>query len=177
MKLKSIAAAVALVAALPAFAGGPLGTLGTSFVGGNVSGTPWTDGYSFSLASAGDLWGQTVATSGITSYAVTLYDSTLSVIGSDSTAASFSFTGLSAGSYFLTYVGVGTGSYGVPLVPFQLYNIDDGTGEIAVLARTARSAPAKGARVQVKGTVGEVASLGNRSVGLHIEEQSRKSEY
>jgi hypothetical protein len=112
MKLKSIAAAVALVAALPAFAGGPLGTLGTSFVGGNVSGTPWTDGYSFSLASAGDLWGQTVATSGITSYAVTLYDSTLSVIGSDSTAASFSFTGLSAGSYFLTYVGVGTGSYG-----------------------------------------------------------------
>jgi len=31
--------------------------------------------------------------------------------------------------------------------------------------------------VLVKGTVGEVASLGNRSVGLHIEEQSRKSEY
>jgi len=73
--------------------------------------------------------------------------------------------------------GTVTGSYGVPLVPFQLYNVDDGTGEIAVLARTARSAPAKGARVQVKGTVGEVASLGNRSVGLHIEEQSRKSEY
>ena len=112
MKLKLIAAAVALAAAAPVFAGGSLGTLGTSFVGGNVSGTPWTDGYSFSLASAGDLWGQTVATSGITSYAVTLYDSTFSLIGSDSTPATFSFTGLSAGSYFLTYVGVGTGSYG-----------------------------------------------------------------
>jgi DNA/RNA endonuclease YhcR with UshA esterase domain len=73
--------------------------------------------------------------------------------------------------------GTVTSSYGVPLVPFQLYNIDDGTGEIAVLSRTSRSAPAKGARVQVKGRVGEVASFGSRSVGLHIEEQSRKSEH
>ena len=72
--------------------------------------------------------------------------------------------------------GTVTSSYGLPLVPFQLYNIDDGTGEIAVLSRTARSVPAKGARVQVKGKVGEVASFGSRSVGLHIEEQSRKSE-
>jgi len=29
----------------------------------------------------------------------------------------------------------------------------------------------------VKGRVGEVASFGSRSVGLHIEEQSRKSRY
>ena len=71
--------------------------------------------------------------------------------------------------------GTVTSSYGVPLVPFQLYNIDDGTGEIAVLSRSTRSAPAKGARVQVKGKVGEVASLGSRSVGLHIEEETRKS--
>ena len=70
--------------------------------------------------------------------------------------------------------GTVTSSYGVPLVPFQVYNVDDGTGEIAVLARS-RSAPAKGARVEVKGKVSEVASLGSRSVGLHIEEQSRKS--
>ena len=73
--------------------------------------------------------------------------------------------------------GTVTSSYGLPLVPFQLYNIDDGTGEISVLSRTSRSVPAKGARVQVKGKVGEVASFGSRSVGLHIEEQSRKSEH
>ena len=73
--------------------------------------------------------------------------------------------------------GTVTGSFGVPLVPFQLYNIDDGSGEIAVLARSSRAVPVKGARVQVKGRVGEVASFGSRSVGLHIEEQSRKSRY
>ena len=73
--------------------------------------------------------------------------------------------------------GTVTGSFGVPLVPFQLYNIDDGSGEIAVLARSSRTVPVKGARVQVKGTVGEVASFGSRSVGLHIEEQSRKAKY
>jgi len=71
--------------------------------------------------------------------------------------------------------GTVTGSFGVPLVPFQLYNIDDGSGEIAVLARSSRTVPIKGARVEVKGKVGEVASFGGRSVGLHIEEQSRKS--
>jgi DNA/RNA endonuclease YhcR with UshA esterase domain len=73
--------------------------------------------------------------------------------------------------------GTVTGSFGVPLVPFQLYNIDDGTGEIAVLSRSTRSVPVKGAQVEVKGRVGEVASFGSRSVGLHIEEQSRKSKY
>ena len=51
----------------------------------------------------------------------------------------------------------------MPLVPFQLYNVDDGTGEITVLSRTSRSAPSKGARVQVKGKVNEVASFGSRS--------------
>jgi DNA/RNA endonuclease YhcR with UshA esterase domain len=71
--------------------------------------------------------------------------------------------------------GTVTSTFGVALVPFQYYNIDDGTGEIAVLSRSARSMPAKGARVQVKGRVGEVASFGGRSLGLHIEEESRKS--
>src|SRR5512138_1619331 len=73
--------------------------------------------------------------------------------------------------------GTVTSSFGVALVPFQYYNIDDGTGEIAVLARNARSVPSKGARVEVKGRVGEVASFGGRSIGLHIEEQSRKAKY
>jgi len=73
--------------------------------------------------------------------------------------------------------GTVTSTFGVALVPFQYYNVDDGTGEIAVLSRSVRSMPAKGARVEVKGRVGEVASLGGRSLGLHIEEQSRKAKY
>jgi DNA/RNA endonuclease YhcR with UshA esterase domain len=73
--------------------------------------------------------------------------------------------------------GTVTSSFGVPLVPFQYYNIDDGSGEIAVLSRSTRSVPAKGARVEVKGRVGEVASFGGRTLGLHIEESSRKSKY
>jgi hypothetical protein len=66
-----------------------------------------------------------------------------------------------------------TDSYGIPLLPFQLYKVDDGSGEITVVSRTNRS-PSKGARVQVKGKVSEVAVVGGRSIGLHIEEDSRK---
>jgi DNA/RNA endonuclease YhcR with UshA esterase domain len=73
--------------------------------------------------------------------------------------------------------GTVTSTFGVALVPFQYYNVDDGTGEIAVLSRSTRSMPAKGARVKVKGRVGEVASFGGRSLGLHIEEESRKANY
>jgi hypothetical protein len=65
-----------------------------------------------------------------------------------------------------------TSSWGIPLMPFQFYNVDDGSGEITVLSRTGR-APSKGARVQVKGTLNEIGSFGTRSVGLHIEERDR----
>jgi len=69
--------------------------------------------------------------------------------------------------------GVVTTSWGIPLVPFQLYKVDDGTGEITVLARSGR-APRKGARVEVKGRVNEIGSFGGQSVGLHIQERDRK---
>jgi hypothetical protein len=69
--------------------------------------------------------------------------------------------------------GVVTDSYGIPLLPFQLYKVDDGTGEITVVSRSTRS-PSKGARVQVKGKVNEVAVVGGRSIGLHLDEDSRK---
>src|SRR5919107_3976906 len=62
--------------------------------------------------------------------------------------------------------GVVTSSFGIPLVPFQLYKVDDGTGEITVLARSGR-APRKGARVEVKGRLNEIGSFGGQSVGLH----------
>ena len=69
--------------------------------------------------------------------------------------------------------GVVTTSFGVPLVPFQLYKVDDGSGEITVVSRNSR-APRKGARVQVKGKVEEIGSFGGQSVGLHIQESGRK---
>jgi hypothetical protein len=73
----------------------------------------------------------------------------------------------------VSVTGVVTNSWGIPLVPFQLYNVDDGSGEITVVSRSGR-APAKGTRVQVKGKVNELAVFGGRSVGMHIEENSRK---
>lgn len=68
--------------------------------------------------------------------------------------------------------GVVTSSWGIPLVPFQLYKIDDGTGEITVLSKYGRT-PSKGTRVRVKGKINEFATFGGRSVGLHIQEESR----
>jgi hypothetical protein len=69
--------------------------------------------------------------------------------------------------------GLVTTSFGVPLVPFQMYKVDDGSGEITVVSRGSR-APRKGARVQVKGRVDELGSFGGQSVGLHIQESDRK---
>ena len=74
----------------------------------------------------------------------------------------------------INVTGTVTNSYGIPLVPFQLFNIDDGTGQITVVSRAGR-APAKGARVQVRGKVSEVALIGGRSLGLHIEETDREN--
>ena len=52
--------------------------------------------------------------------------------------------------------GVVTSSWGVPLVPFKLYKVDDGTGEMTVVANNGRT-PSKGSRVRVKGRVNDVA--------------------
>jgi hypothetical protein len=73
----------------------------------------------------------------------------------------------------VSVTGVVTSSWGIPLVPFQLYNVDDGSGEITVLSRSGRT-PARGTRVQVRGTVNEVAVFGGRSIGLHLQEEDRK---
>ncbi|NOT25285.1 MAG: hypothetical protein HOP16_04200 [Acidobacteria bacterium] len=69
--------------------------------------------------------------------------------------------------------GMVTNSFGIPLVPFQLYNVDDGSGEISVVSRSGR-APARGTRIEVKGKVSEVAVFAGRSIGLHITEEDRK---
>jgi hypothetical protein len=66
--------------------------------------------------------------------------------------------------------GVVTSSWGVPLVPFKLYKVDDGTGELTVVARGGRT-PTRGARVRVTGRVSDVATFGGNSIGLHLEER------
>jgi hypothetical protein len=58
----------------------------------------------------------------------------------------------------------------VPLLPYQLYRVDDGTGEVTVLSQSGRT-PSKGARVRVTGTVNDVATLGGRPLGLHLQER------
>lgn len=70
----------------------------------------------------------------------------------------------------VTVRGVVTTSWGVPLVGFNLYKIDDGTGEITVMS-TRHRVPGRGARVEVRGTVEDMAVLGGRPLGLHLKEQ------
>jgi hypothetical protein len=67
--------------------------------------------------------------------------------------------------------GVVTQSWGLPLVPFRFYRVDDGTGEVTVLSQGSRM-PARGEHVRVKGRVNEVAVLGGRPLGLHIREEN-----
>ena len=71
--------------------------------------------------------------------------------------------------------GVVTRSWGIPLVPYQFYNVSDGTGEIPVLAKSGR-APSKGAHIKVEGRLNEIASFGSSSIGLHLEERDRHIE-
>ena len=67
----------------------------------------------------------------------------------------------------VTVHGTVTSSWGIPLVPLKVYQVDDGTGEILVVSDDDR-VPSKGARVRVTGKVEEFAVLGGRSIGLHL---------
>jgi DNA/RNA endonuclease YhcR with UshA esterase domain len=71
----------------------------------------------------------------------------------------------------VTVDGTVTSSWGVPLVPFKMYKVDDGTGEITVLARGGNRTPSKGSRVKVKGVVRDVAMFNGMPLGLHLEER------
>ena len=55
------------------------------------------------------------------------------------------------------------------MVPFRLYKIDDGTGEVTVVSSGART-PVTGEHVRVKGRVEDLAIFGGRPLGLHIRE-------
>jgi hypothetical protein len=66
--------------------------------------------------------------------------------------------------------GIVTSSWGMPLVPFRFYKVDDGTGEVTVLSQGLRT-PTKGARVHVRGRVSELAVFSGEPVGLHLQEE------
>jgi hypothetical protein len=70
----------------------------------------------------------------------------------------------------VTVHGTVTSSWGIPLVPVKMFQVDDGTGEILVVSDDAR-VPSRGARVRVTGKVGEFAMFGGRSIGLHLRER------
>jgi hypothetical protein len=67
--------------------------------------------------------------------------------------------------------GTVTSSWGIPLVPYKLYKVDDGTGEVTVISANNRT-PTRGARVRVKGRVDDVAVIGGQAMGLHLREES-----
>jgi hypothetical protein len=67
--------------------------------------------------------------------------------------------------------GTVTSSWGLPMVPFRMYQVNDGTGQILVLSDSNR-VPSRGARVRVTGRLSEFAMIGGRSLGLHIRERS-----
>jgi hypothetical protein len=69
--------------------------------------------------------------------------------------------------------GVVTTSWGIPMVPFKVYRVSDGTGEMLVISDDNRT-PGRGARVRVRGEVNEFAVVGGRSFGLHLREKSIK---
>ena len=67
--------------------------------------------------------------------------------------------------------GVVTSSWGVPLAPYKLYRVSDGTGEVTVLSQGLRL-PTRGARVRVRGRVDDLAVLGGQALGLHLREEA-----
>ena len=73
----------------------------------------------------------------------------------------------------VTVEGVVTTSFGIPLVPFKVFRVSDGSAEMLVISDGDRI-PGKNARVRVRGEVQEFALLGGRSFGLHLREKSIK---
>ena len=68
----------------------------------------------------------------------------------------------------VTVRGTVTSSWGIPLVPLKMYQVDDGTGEILVVSGRRGASRRRARSVKVTGKVGEFAVLGGRSIGLHL---------
>ena len=73
-------------------------------------------------------------------------------------------------NHSVTVDGVVTSSWGIPMVPFKLYKVNDGTGEVTIVSQDGR-VPSKGSRVSVRGRVEDVANFGGQAVGLHLRQE------
>ena len=76
----------------------------------------------------------------------------------------------------VTVVGVVKTSYGVSVPGMRMgggiYEVDDGTGSIWVLADE-RGVPAKGTEIAVSGTFGSAVSWNGRNYGVGVHERNR----
>jgi hypothetical protein len=70
----------------------------------------------------------------------------------------------------VTVNGVVRDAWNVPFAPVRAYRVTDSTGEVTVLSQSGH-VPPPGARVEVTGRVEDVATIGSRSVGLHIRQE------
>ena len=59
----------------------------------------------------------------------------------------------------------------IPLINLSMYTVDDGSGEIIVMAQD--KLPAMDETVNVRGVVESAAILGGQSIGLRIKETKR----
>ena len=73
----------------------------------------------------------------------------------------------------VTVEGIVTTSWGIPMMPFKVYRVSDGSGEMLVISDSNR-VPPKNARVRVRGQVQEFALIGGRSYGLHLKQKGVK---
>jgi hypothetical protein len=125
MKLKSLAAALALVASAPAFAAcsatfelGVMGPPGVQSIGNSFGGVQsFEDCYNFTLSDSADSLGFTWEWDGsarrnIDLGSVTLTGSALTQSFNDPSASSFSFSNLLAGTYQVVIAGDVTGANG-----------------------------------------------------------------
>lgn len=117
MKLNYLCASVLLAASASTYAVGPgsLGSLDNSSasIGQVVGSGLFVDTYSFSLASAGTVFGGAFSLF-VEGFQVELIDSAFTSYGTDTDLTDgFSFAGLSAGDYALQFAGFSTSANGV----------------------------------------------------------------
>lgn len=67
--------------------------------------------------------------------------------------------------------GVVRDAWNVPFAPVRAYRIADASGDVTVVSQSGH-VPPPGARVEVIGRVEDVATFGDRAIGLHIREES-----
>src|SRR5204862_7051861 len=106
------------------------------------------------------------------------------VFGLVSAAAAFSGAGASMGERAISDVkmnpgkfhdktvtveGVVTSSFGIPMVPFKVFRVSDGS-EVMLVISDSNRIPVKNDRVRVRGPGQELGLIGRRSLGIPLRE-------